>query len=142
MVGERGYREVLESGLAFCRSLAAAPRLGVLHDQRVERHGARALPDNCQSQFHEFTGELTSKVDSHYLSRTQWLKPTCSSKNLGWDALAKRQFALQAGNFHKSDASHVALSTRATPSSSLDDLLTQEEVRWRQPSPSPVNLTP
>jgi len=27
-----------------------------------------------QSQFHEFTGELTSKVNSHYLSRSEWLQ--------------------------------------------------------------------
>ena len=39
-----------------------------------------------KSQFHKFTGELTSKVDSHYLSRSQWLQlpyPTAPSKNRG-----------------------------------------------------------
>ena len=29
---------------------------------------------NRKSQLHEFTGELTSKVNSHYLSRSQWLQ--------------------------------------------------------------------
>ena len=28
---------------------------------------------NRKSQFHEFTGELTSKVNFHYFSRSQWL---------------------------------------------------------------------
>ena len=27
-----------------------------------------------ESQFHEVTRELTSKVNSHYLSRSQWLQ--------------------------------------------------------------------
>ena len=29
---------------------------------------------NCKSQFHNFTGELTSKVNPHNLSRDQWLQ--------------------------------------------------------------------
>ena len=29
---------------------------------------------NRESQFHESTGELTSKVNYHYLSRSQWLQ--------------------------------------------------------------------
>jgi hypothetical protein len=42
---------------------------------------------NRPSEFHEFTGELTSKINSHYLSRSQWLQlPTSISrqKNQGW----------------------------------------------------------
>jgi hypothetical protein len=29
---------------------------------------------NRKSQFHKFKGELTSKVNSHHLSRSQWLQ--------------------------------------------------------------------
>ena len=29
---------------------------------------------NRKSQFHEFAGELTSNVNPHYLSRSQWLQ--------------------------------------------------------------------
>jgi len=42
------------------------------------RFGAVPFPEltrgNRKSQFHGFDGELTSKVISNYLSRSQWLK--------------------------------------------------------------------
>ena len=42
------------------------------------REAAHTTPEltrgNHKSQFHEFTEESTSKVYSHYLSRSQWLR--------------------------------------------------------------------
>ena len=44
----------------------------------LQQVASLAIPDptrgNHKSQFHELTGELTSKVTSHYLSRSQWLQ--------------------------------------------------------------------
>jgi len=51
-----------------------------------------SLPEtrgNRKSQFHEFKGDLATRVNFHYLSRSQSLQllnPNFSSKNLGWIA--------------------------------------------------------
>jgi hypothetical protein len=40
---------------------------------------------NRKSQFYEFTGDLTSKVHSHYLSRSQWLQqPNPTARRIIW----------------------------------------------------------
>ena len=44
--------------------------------RRLTYYPSRRLTDRGKrnSQFHEFTGKVTSKVNSHYLSRSQWLQ--------------------------------------------------------------------
>jgi hypothetical protein len=48
---------------------------GVLSPCPLVSHSTTELTrGNRKSQFHEFTGKLTSNVDFYYLSRSQWLQ--------------------------------------------------------------------
>jgi hypothetical protein len=62
------WRETYLTGLFILSSL----------DSDLRVRPAATTPEltrgNRRSQFHEFTGELTSKVNSHYPSRNQWLQ--------------------------------------------------------------------
>ena len=74
------FREVVD--LSFSRrSRGDGPTFSVrlwIFLLRDSRTLTEPTPDptrgNRQGQFHEFTGDLTSNVNSHYLSRSQWLQ--------------------------------------------------------------------
>ena len=63
-------REGRGAGPQTTRRLARPDRAPV----SAQRSTPELTRDNCKSQSHEFTRELTSKVNSHYLSRSQWLQ--------------------------------------------------------------------
>ena len=54
--------------------LAVARAFGDFVAKTVTPTALDPLKSNRKSQFHESTGELESEVNSHYLSRSQWLQ--------------------------------------------------------------------
>jgi len=72
---------------------------------KLVNFGAEITPDPTRgkrkSQSHELTRELTSKVNSHYLSRSQWLQlpnPTARRRIYGGEHRAACRGGLEEGS--------------------------------------------